>query len=529
MTITGADMAQAFGGAEIDDLNRRFSLDEMDNWNTSAGLAESAKKLAARLAAGYEASVFVLVAEAREYREIDREGIASIPEDSLFTGCLSMQEEPVGISRFFSDYSIEDPFLEALLTETYQGRWILPVVHRFRLLAFILLGCETDRDPPFESKAVRPLINRLKINLYAAMVADSRQRQLVTISEFLGILRRYPTLDEMLAGLLPDIKGRVPFDAAVLYLHDDFEKILFPRVWDGIPCEPAVLASGEGISGHIYQSGHGVAVPDRSKHPSFALLPGEEFVTESFAAVPVATGKRNFGVLLLARNRVNGDGYGAEHRYLLEIIASFLAEEMDSRLIYNELENSYFNTIKSLTRALEAKDPYTSGHSERVMEISLGIARNLGLSESTRRTIRYGAILHDIGKIGIKDALIGKPDTLSEDEFEDIKKHTEIGYNILDAGITWNEVRKLIRYHHERMDGSGYYGRKHGDYPWEAMIISLADIYDAITTERSYHKPMDRIAAVAALTEMVDINFDRKIFHAFLEYLSEIEAGSAAG
>lgn len=529
MTATRNETIENFGGEELDALNRGFALDTMDDWHTGSGLAETAKKLIARICPGYQVSLFVLVPEAREYREIDREGLAAIPEDSLFTGCLSMQEEPVEVSRFFTEYALNEMMLEALLTESYQGRYLIPVVHRFRLLAFILLGTTETVPPPLNLPELTALTGRLKINLYAAMVADSRQRQLVTLADFLGILRGFPDLDAMLTGLLAEIRSRIAFDAAVLYLHDDFEGILFPRVWDGLPVEPRPVDPGQGISGHVFQSGHGVSVPDRQTHPTFAHRDGEDFVTGSFTAVPVATGKRNFGVLLLSRDTGNAETYGTEHRYLLEIIASFVAEEMDSRMIYNELENSYFNTIKSLTRALEAKDPYTSGHSERVMELSVGIARKLGLTESTLRTIRYGAILHDIGKIGIRDSLIGKTETLSDEEFNDIKKHTEIGYNILAGGVTWGEVRKLIRYHHERMDGSGYYGKKHGDYPWEAMIISLADIYDALTTERSYHKPLSRKDAVVKLTEMVDINFDRKIFHAFLEYLTESEEGSAAG
>ena len=259
----------------------------------------------------------------------------------------------------------------------------------------------------------------------------------------------------------------------------------------------------------------------------FAALKGEEFINGSFLAAPVFNDKRQFGVLLLARNRhPEGpyESFGSEQRYMLEILSSFIAAEIDSRLLYDELENSYFRTISSLTKALEAKDPYTKGHSERVMKTSLGIAEELNLSASSLRTIRYAAVLHDIGKVGIRDSIIEKEDKLSSEEYDSIKQHTEIGYEILDSKGGWGEIRELIRYHHEKMDGSGYYGKKLGDYPWEAMIISLSDIFDALTSHRPYREALSKKEALKVLEELIGTSFDKRIFISFLSYLRREES-----
>lgn len=205
---------------------------------------------------------------------------------------------------------------------------------------------------------------------------------------------------------------------------------------------------------------------------------------------------------------------------MLEILTAFLATEMNSRLLYAELEESYFSTVSSLTRALEAKDHYTRGHSERVMKYAVGIAQALNLSYDSIRRIRYAAILHDIGKIGISDSIITKTSSLTDAEYKEIKKHTEIGYDIVNDSGFFSEIRDLIRYHHEKIDGTGYYEKRPGDYPWEAMIISLADIYDALASDRPYRKAYTHEEALVSLEKLVGINFDQKIFNAFKDWMS---------
>ncbi len=156
------------------------------------------------------------------------------------------------------------------------------------------------------------------------------------------------------------------------------------------------------------------------------------------------------------------------------------------------------------------------------MEYVIAIAKELNLLPETIRKIRYAAILHDIGKIGIHDAIISKATELTEDEFKEIKQHTEIGYTILEESSYFDEIRELIKYHHEKMDGSGYYSKKEGEYPWEVMIISIADIFDALTTDRPYRKGMDIQSALYCMQNYIGISYDERIYIAFCNAIAKI-------
>ncbi len=508
------------------ELERQFSLDELDDWHTAAGLVDSALSMVESRFPTTAAHAFVHVSEAREYREITREGLAAIPDDSLFVSCLAMCGTGAPLRAVFDDYVPDETLLRHLLEDAYGGYYLVPVVHRFNLLAFILLCAkdETAREVTDEEALfLAELTSRLRINLYASSIADGRQRELLRLAEYPAALHRRMTVADLSAHLLEDLRPELAFDRGVYYEYEEYLKTLIPIVWTGIPGEPPRLAAGTGISGQAIERKKAFYVPDRGKHPSFANVEEEPFIEGSFVSVPIQTGKRLIGVVTVARNPDSPEPFGVEHRYTLEIAAAFAASEINNRQLYDELEQSHFSTVSSLTRALEAKDHYTRGHSERVMSYAVGIAEQLGLSREAIRRIRYAAILHDIGKIGISDSIISKTSELTAGEFAEIKRHTEIGYDIVNESAFFREIRDLIRYHHEKMDGTGYYAKIRGDYPWEAMIISLADIYDALTSERPYRVAFSGNQAVAALEDLVDVNFDRRIFEAFRAWQARAE------
>jgi HD-GYP domain len=501
------------------DLNKQFLLDKLDDWHTTAGLTESVITAITGRIPECSAHIFVHAPEAREYREIEREGLATIPEDSLFIACLAMQEAGIRLDDFFNDYILDDPLLHELLSSAYDGTFLFPVVHRFNLLAFILIGKHT----PDESgrQFLTELSQRLKTNLYAASIADQRQRELLRLAEYPVALHRRHNIAELSQNLLEDLGAEIKFDYGIYYEYEEYLNQLIPVVWTGGGKAPPRLAMGTGISGQTAERRRALYVPDRSKHPSFSCMEEESFIQGSFVSAPIQTDKRLIGVITLGRDPDSQEAFGVEHRYTLEIAAAFIATEITNRLLYDELEQSYFSTVASLTRALEAKDLYTRGHSERVMTFAVGTAQTLKLSQDAIRRIRYAAILHDIGKIGVSDSIITKPTRLTDTEFAEIKRHTEIGYTIVNDAGFFSEIRDLIRYHHEKMDGTGYYAKRSGDYPWEAMIISMADIYDALTSNRPYRKAFDRKEALASLESLVGINFDQRIFSAFKTWIEQ--------
>lgn len=510
-----SDFSVLSSSEDLHELDKQFSLDELDNWQTMAGLTESAIAMIGTRIPGSTAQIFVHVKEAREYREIDREGLATIPEDSLFIACLAMQNARITVDELFQEYELNDPFLHELLKSTYCAQFIFPVVHCFSLLAFILVGLP-EPEGIDETQFLAELAIRLKINLYAASIADERQRRLLRLTEYPKRLHKRKNVIDITRHLLEDLEKELSFDYGVYYKYDEYLQQLIPAVWKGHSLAPEKLQIGKGISGKSIERRQGIFVSDRSKHPSFSMMKEEPFINGSFISTPIFTEKKVLGVVTLSRLPENKERFGVEHRYTLEIAAAFIATEISNR---KELEQSYFSTVSSLTRALEAKDRYTSGHATRVMHVAVGIAQTLHLTTDVKRRIRYAAILHDIGKIGINDAIISKKTNLTDSEFIEIKKHTEIGYDIIKENGFFGDIRDLIRYHHEKMDGTGYYSKKSGEYPWEAMIISLADVYDALVSDRPYRPAYTPQEALVYLETLIDINFDRRIFEAFKTWL----------
>jgi putative two-component system response regulator len=181
-----------------------------------------------------------------------------------------------------------------------------------------------------------------------------------------------------------------------------------------------------------------------------------------------------------------------------------------------ELENAE-QVIFSLAKAVEAKDKYTEGHCARLSILSETIGRGLGLGERDLTVLRRGGILHDIGKIAIEDKILSKPGPLSEDEFEIIKMHPEIGENICMPLLTLRPVLPIIRYHHERFNGSGYPEGLAGDeIPLLARIVGIVDCYDSLITQRPYRKALDKQTALDIIdNETVKGLWDPKLVELF--------------
>jgi putative nucleotidyltransferase with HDIG domain len=189
----------------------------------------------------------------------------------------------------------------------------------------------------------------------------------------------------------------------------------------------------------------------------------------------------------------------------------------------NELiEQVQFQTVVALSDALDAKDRYTAGHSRRVMEYSLCIARSMKLAESDLQLLKKSALLHDIGKIGIPDVILNKGSELTEEEYAAIKTHPEIGANILKPVEAFKDLVPAVYSHHERFDGKGYpRGIKGEDIPLNARIISVADSYDAMTSYRPYRSAFSRESALAEIGRNKGVQFDPSIADIFIGLFKE--------
>jgi putative nucleotidyltransferase with HDIG domain len=187
---------------------------------------------------------------------------------------------------------------------------------------------------------------------------------------------------------------------------------------------------------------------------------------------------------------------------------------------YRRLEESSLEAIESLNATVEAKDPYTAGHSQRVQGIALALGKQLGLTSERLDALRFGSLFHDIGKLAVPDAVLLKPARLTADEYELMKRHSADGAQIVAKLYRLREAVPIIRHHHERWDGRGYPEGLAGEsIAMEAAIVGLADAWDAMTTERPYARALTLAEALAQIREGRGTQFSPRVTDAFLELM----------
>lgn len=185
-------------------------------------------------------------------------------------------------------------------------------------------------------------------------------------------------------------------------------------------------------------------------------------------------------------------------------------------LRYAQVHDAYAGTIRSLVAAIEAKDPYTKGHSVRVASYCVLLAKQLGLSDRAVERLEYAALLHDLGKVGIPRSILSKPDKLTEAEYAEIRRHPDIGAHIIDSVPYLEDLVGVVRHHHERYDGQGYGHSVAGEaIPLPARIMAVADAYDAMTSERPYRGALEAPVALAELRDGAGTQFDPRVVEAF--------------
>ena len=241
-----------------------------------------------------------------------------------------------------------------------------------------------------------------------------------------------------------------------------------------------------------------------------------KFKTQNMICVPVFAKDTLVGVLQ-AMNRAQGS-FDQEDLTLFRSLANKVGMAVENAALYESLQASFTETVGALASAIDARDQYTGGHSKRVAFFSTLIAKYLGLADEEIEEIRMGALLHDIGKIGVRDNVLLKGKELDKDEWEHMRKHPEFGFQIVGHVPTLKKVAEGMRFHHERPDGKGYpLGLKGDEIPLVASIISVADTFDAMTTNRPYRKGMPYETAVLEISKNKGTQFDEKVVDAFVE------------
>ncbi len=289
--------------------------------------------------------------------------------------------------------------------------------------------------------------------------------------------------------------------------------------------EKARVKVGEGISGWVAHTGEPLLIKDLERDKRFSRGSEEKYdtkyETQSLISCPLKVKDDIIGVINI-NNKLTGESFDKYDLELLTILANYAAVAIETAQLHENINNHYVNIIGLATRALEAKDPYTLGHSERVTQYGVDIAERMQLPRDDIRIIRQAGILHDIGKIGISESILLKKGRLTDDEFEKIKRHPIIGSTIIEPMNVLPGVRDAILYHHERFDGYGYpEGLKEEAIPLSARILCVADSFDAMTSTRPYRPALPSHVVIKELKKNKGKQFDPIALDVFLKILQE--------
>ncbi|MCA9246009.1 MAG: HD domain-containing protein [Planctomycetales bacterium] len=239
-------------------------------------------------------------------------------------------------------------------------------------------------------------------------------------------------------------------------------------------------------------------------------------------STPLMEGRKMLG-WIVAVNHVDDHEFGTVEASLISSVAAILGIHCGNTDLYRQQADFLAGVVRALTAAIDAKDPYTCGHSDRVARIAVRLAEEMGCSPETLNTVYLSGLLHDIGKIGIDDSVLRKPGKLTEAEFEHIKMHPELGYKILADLRQFGQVLPVVLHHHEAWNGTGYpHGLSGTSIPLLARIVAVADSFDAMSSDRPYRNgmPIDRIEEI--LRTGAGVQWDTRVIDAYFASRDDI-------
>lgn len=334
------------------------------------------------------------------------------------------------------------------------------------------------------------------------------------------------TLNSFLEAALAQLRA----DAAQVMLYDPDTHLLKQRAVAGMrghSLDEHTVSLGQGTSGRAALERMSISVPDvRILESRKALDP--EFRKEGFISYhvkPLVAKGKLVGVFGIFHRTPHTPT--SEWRELARALAMQAAIAIDNATMVENLQWSNTNlalaydaTIEGWARALDLKDEETEGHSRRVTELTARLARKLGMHGEELVHVRRGALLHDIGKMGIPDAILKKPGPLNDEEWDEMKRHTDYAYDALEPIAFLRPALEIPRYHHERFDGAGYpMGLKGRRIPLPARIFAVVDVWDALTSDRPYRKAWTHERTIEHMREASGTHFDPDVLASFLEMI----------
>ncbi|MFA5356475.1 MAG: HD domain-containing phosphohydrolase [Candidatus Omnitrophota bacterium] len=326
------------------------------------------------------------------------------------------------------------------------------------------------------------------------------------------------TIDTFLELIVEITTQALDAKKGTLMLLDEDKDELYAKAASGFTNSsnrPRIKVGEEG-PGWVARNKKPLLVPELQK-----LKPGEEddYFVPPLLCVPMMYQDRLVGVLAVS-GKIGGGSFGEDEVVIVSNLASQTAVAVENERLNHDAEETYLETISALALAVEARDTYSRGHLDRVSEYAVKIARKLGLDEQATKDIKDAAELHDVGKIGISDEILKKPGPLSEEEFRVMHKHPLIGEAIIKPVRRLSNLCEIVRHHHEWVNGTGYPdGLKGDEISIGAKILCVADSFDAMSTDRPYHKGLNIDEAKEELRKYSGTRYDPEITEAFLSII----------
>ncbi len=352
-------------------------------------------------------------------------------------------------------------------------------------------------------------------------VSSNEKRKLHLLMEVAALINSSLNLGEIKRLAVETATSCVEADAASLLLLDFETRELYFEATTGEKgnqLREIRLKPGQGIAGWVALRGGALIIDDAGKDKRFNadVDRATGYTTRNILAVPVASKERMVGVLQAVNKKV-GD-FSTDDLDILETLAHQVGTAIENALLYQEQRETFLGITMAFAEALEKRDTYTGGHTRRVCEYSLAIARHLSLPEEMLEEIRLSAILHDIGKIGVPDRVLQKPGKLEPEEFAEMNLHPVIGSEILEHVKSLRPMLGGVRNHHEKFDGTGYPDKKKAEeIPLTGRIIAVADSFDAMTSTRPYRTALSHETALQELVTCSGRQFDPAVVEAFLD------------
>lgn len=362
----------------------------------------------------------------------------------------------------------------------------------------------------------KTLKNDFNLELERLQGENKRLHSLLDVTQSLSSVI---DLDTLLSRIIDVVRVNLQADRCTVFILDTEKNELWSRVATGLKKEIRFPAD-KGIAGTVATSGKVLNIPDAYADPRFnpEIDKKTGYKTRNMLTMPMRNNHNEVIGVFQVLNRKDGP-FTQHDEELLQAISSIAASALENALLYDEVQKSFVSFIETLSTTLDARDYITSGHSRRVTLYAVQLARLMRLAPREIKLIRYSALLHDIGKLGVPEIVLFKNKKLSDEEYEIIKQHASLSKSILSKihfqkGL--KQVPLIASSHHERIDGSGYPDGIKGDQiPLGGKILAVSDVFDALTSRRQYRDRMEIEKVVALLDKETGTSFEPFVVYQF--------------